>query len=289
MPTTSLHANGLDFAADVAGEGDTVALLLHGFPESRASWKRQLEALPALGWRVAAPDLRGYGESSRPRGLEPYRIDHLVDDVAGLFDALGARRRILVGHDWGGVIAWQAALKGVPLDGLVILNAPHPRLFKLALKRWEQRLRSWYVLFFLLPRLPELQLTWGRGRALATLLRRQSRNFPPELLQTLRRNITRPGAATAMLNYYRANALDLPSPGRGAAPLAVPTLVVWGEEDIALSLSLTDGLEEVVADLTLRRLPGVSHWVQQDAPSEVNAAIADWARSHGLAGGPRPG
>ena len=289
MPTTSLHANGLDFAADVAGEGDTVALLLHGFPESRASWKRQLEALPALGWRVAAPDLRGYGESSRPRGLEPYRIDHLVDDVAGLFDALGARRRILVGHDWGGVIAWQAALRGVPLDGLVILNAPHPRLFKLALKRWEQRLRSWYVLFFLLPRLPELQLTWGRGRALATLLRRQSRNFPPELLQTLRRNIPRPGAATAMLNYYRANALDLPSPGRGAAPLAVPTLVVWGEEDIALSLSLTDGLEEVVADLTLRRLPGVSHWVQQDAPSEVNAAIADWARSHGLAGGPRPG
>ncbi len=289
MPTTSLHANGLDFAADVAGEGDTVALLLHGFPESRASWKRQLEALPALGWRVAAPDLRGYGESSRPRGLEPYRIDHLVDDVAGLFDALGARRRILVGHDWGGVIAWQAALRGVPLDGLVILNAPHPRLFKLALKRWEQRLRSWYVLFFLLPRLPELQLTWGRGRALATLLRRQSRNFPPELLQTLRRNITRPGAATAMLNYYRANALDLPSPGRGAAPLAVPTLVVWGEEDIALSLSLTDGLDEVVADLTLRRLPGVSHWVQQDAPSEVNAAIADWARSHGLAGGPRPG
>ncbi len=289
MPTTSLHANGLDFATDVAGEGDTVALLLHGFPESRASWKGQLETLPQLGWQVAAPDLRGYGESSRPRGLEPYRIGHLVDDVAGLFDALGARRRILVGHDWGGVIAWQAALKGLPFDGLVILNAPHPRLFKLALKRWEQRLRSWYVLFFLLPRLPELLLTRGHGRALTSMLERQSRNFAPELLETLRRNITQPGAATAMLNYYRANALDLPSPARSARPLGVPTLVIWGEEDVALSLSLTEGLDEVVADLTLRRLAGVSHWVQQDAPAEVDAAIADWARRRGLAAGPAPG
>ena len=289
MQTRSLNANGLDFAVDIAGEGDTVALLLHGFPESRASWKSQLQDLAQLGWQVAAPDLRGYGESSRPAGVEPYRIAHLEDDVAALFDALGARRRILVGHDWGGVIAWQAALKGLPLDGLVILNAPHPRLFKLALKGWEQRLRSWYVLFFLLPWLPELQLTRRQGRGLTSVLKRQSPNFSPELLETLRRNITAPGAATAMINYYRANALDLPSPPRSARPLAIPTLVIWGEEDVALSLSLTEGLDQVVADLTLRRLPGVSHWVQQDAPAEVSHAIADWARSRGLAAGPRPG
>ncbi len=140
------------------------------------------------------------------------------------------------------------------------------------------------MLFFLLPRLPEWQLTRGDGRGLVSVLQRQSPNFPPDLLETLRRNITAPGAATAMLAYYRANALDLPSPGRAAPPLPVPTLVIWGEEDVALSTSLTDGLNEVVADVTVRRLPGVSHWVQQDAPAEVNEIIAEWARSRGLAG-----
>ena len=282
MQTRTLTANGLTFVTDVAAEGDTVALLLHGFPESRASWRRQLGALAALGWTAAAPDLRGYGDSSRPKGLDAYRIDHLVDDVAGLFDALAAKRRILIGHDWGGVIAWQAALRGLPLDGLVILNAPHPAVFQRALRTWEQRRRSWYVLFFLLPLLPELQLTRGRGAALAAALRRQSAHFPPDLIETYRRNATAPGAATAMLNYYRANALDLAAPAATGRPIQTPTLMIWGEDDIALSRSLTLGNEAFVADFTLHRLPGVSHWVQQEAPDLVNAIIGDWARSCGL-------
>src|SRR5918997_5276997 len=102
-----LSANGLTFAVDEAGEGDTVALLLHGFPESRESWRGQFPALAALGWRVVAPDLRGYGQTSRPDGKDAYHIKHLVDDVAALFEALGARRKIVIGHDWGGVIGWQ--------------------------------------------------------------------------------------------------------------------------------------------------------------------------------------
>ena len=282
IETLSLEANGLTFVADHAGEGDTVALLLHGFPECRASWQQQLPALASLGWRAVAPDLRGYGESSRPAGKEAYRIERLVEDVAALFQALGAKRRVLIGHDWGGAIAWAAALSGQPLDGLAILNAPHPTAFRRALHTWDQRRRSWYMAFFLLPWLPELLLTWRDGRELTEGLAKQSPHWPPELLETMRRNITAPGAATAMLNYYRANILRY-AKASGAPLIECPTLLIWGEDDVYLNPGLASGNEEFVRNLAVKRLPGVSHWVQQDAPQAVNDAIADWARQQGLA------
>ena len=283
IETRTLSANGLAFTADCAGEGETVALLLHGFPESRASWRAQLPALAGLGWRVVAPDLRGYGDSSRPRGNTAYRIERLAEDVAALFDALGAKRRILIGHDWGGVIAWHAALTGPPLDGLVILNAPHPARFRRALQTWDQRRRSWYIAFFLLPWLPEWLLTRDDGRALARGLKRQCPTMPDAALETLRRNIVAPGAATAMLAYYRANALRLNRDPPHPVPIACPTLLLWGEDDPYLGPALAEGNEAFVQDLTVRRLPGVSHWTQQDAPAEVNRLVAEWARAHGLA------
>lgn len=282
--TCAISANDLTFAADIAGDSDTVALLLHGFPECRASWRAQLPALAALGWRAVAPDLRGYGESSRPRGKQAYRIERPVSDVAALFEALGARRRILIGHDWGGAIAWQAALQGVQLDGLVILNAPHPVAFRRALGTWDQRRRSWYMAFFLLPWLPELMLTWNDGKSLTRGLARQSARFPPDLLETMRRNVLAPGAATAMLNYYRANILRMSRRLPDIPRIDVPTLIVWGRDDVYLSPSLASGNEEFASNLTVHRLPGVSHWVQQDAPEAVNALIAEWARAQGLAG-----
>ena len=283
IETLSVDANGLAFIADCAGAGDTVALLLHGFPESRLSWRRQLPALASLGWRVVAPDLRGYGESSRPLGKPAYRIERLVEDVAALFETLGAKRRVLIGHDWGGAIAWQAALQGVPLDGLVILNAPHPARFRQELKTWDQHRRSWYMAFFLLPWLPEAMLTWRDGEALVRGLERQSRHFPPEILKTMRHNVTLPGAATAMLNYYRANILRMRQAPADIAKIDVPTLLIWGEDDAYLSPKLASGNEEFVTNLTVRRLPGISHWVQQDAPDAVNAMSAEWARGQGLA------
>jgi pimeloyl-ACP methyl ester carboxylesterase len=273
----------LAFVADSAGEGDTVALLLHGFPECRQRWMRQLPALAALGWRAVAPDLRGYGESSRPVGKEAYRIEHLVDDVEALFTTLGARRRILIGHDWGGAIAWQTALHGVPLDGLVILNAPHPARFAEALKTWDQRRRSWYMAFFQLPWFPERLLTRGDGRPLIRDLQRQSPNLPQELLETMRRNVIAPGAATAMLNYYRANIPRLARTAPETRPIECPTLLLWGEDDIYLRPQLASGNEAFVKDLTVHRLPGVSHWIQQDAPDTVNRMVARWAHDHRLA------
>jgi epoxide hydrolase 4 len=280
--TSRLTANALAFTVDEAGSGDTVALCLHGFPEARQAWTDQLPALADLGWRAAAPDLRGYGDSDRPKGRRAYRIEHLVADVEGLFAALGARRRILIGHDWGGVIAWQVAIRRPHLlDGLVILNAPHPAVYRRLLDQGvRQRLRSWYVAAFQLPALPELGLRRGlMERAFA----KAARPFPAQRLEVYRRNLERPGAATAMVDYYRANAAEL---GFGPLPpgrIRAPTLMIWGEEDPYLDLALTEGNEDHVQDLTLHRLPGVSHWVQEDASAEVNRLIAAWARAKGLA------
>lgn len=286
ITTRTLHANGLAFAVDEAGTGPDIALCLHGFPESRFSWRHQLEPLAAMGWHAVAPDLRGYGDSSRPRAVGAYRLDHLVADAAALFDAYGARRRLLIAHDWGAVIAWVFAMGAVrPLDGLVIMNVPHPAVFRAVLKRsWAQRRRSWYILFFQIPVLPELALRARGARAVARAFAGMAVNkaaFPPAVLRHYQANALRPGAATAMLNYYRANARGIareaPSP-----MIETPTLMIWGEADTALGLELTEGYAPFVADFTLDRLPGVSHWVQQEAPDRVNARLATWLKARGL-------
>ena len=281
ITSRTIAANGLTFAIDEAGEGPDVALCLHGFPESRLSWRHQLEPLAARGWHAVAPDLRGYGDTSRPRARAAYRLQHLVADAAALFDALGARRRLLVGHDWGALVAWTFALRAArPLAGLVILNVPHPAVFRAVLRRsWRQRLRSSYVLFFQLPLLPEFVLTAAGAAAIGRVFTDTAVDkaaFPPAVLDRYRRDARRPGAMTAMLDYYRANARALLRDDGPARVIDVPTLMIWGECDRALGLELTEGYGPYVADLTLRRLPNVSHWVQQEAPDAVNAALGAW-------------
>ena len=290
----TLRANGLTFACDGCGEGDDVALLLHGFPECRLSWRHQLPALATQGWRAVAPDLRGYGGTTRPITRDDYRVDHLVADVAGLFDALGARRRLLVGHDWGALIAWTFAIRRErPLDGLVVMNVPHPDVFWHALlHNWRQRLRSWYVMFFQLPGLSEWAMTVNGAQAVERAFTGMARNpeaFPPDVLARYRDNALAPGAMTAMLNYYRANFGGMMAVRRRSAPVTVPTLMIWGEHDTALGVELTEGYDDLVDDFTLVRLPDASHWVQQDAPAAVNAALAEWMAGRGLAdAGRRP-
>ncbi len=292
VSTRRIQANGQVFAVDEAGEGDAVALCLHGFPECRYSWRFQLPALAAAGWRAVAPDLRGYGDTSRPEGRDAYRMTHLVADVAALFDACGARRRLLVGHDWGALIAWSFAMQRTrPLDGLVVMNVPHPAVFRRVLRHsWAQRGRSWYVGFFQLPWLPEALLTAGRARAVARAFSGMAVNksaFPPDVLDRYRRNALLPGAMTAMINYYRANLAGL-SDAAPSPMIEVPTLMIWGEADTALGLELTEGYAPYVADFTLERLPGVSHWVQQEAPEAVNARLLAWLDRHGRTGAGRP-
>jgi len=282
IETRFVEANGFRFAVDEAGTGDRLALCLHGFPESRFSWRWQLPLLAGLGYRAWAPDLRGYGETEpKPAAVEAYRIEHLLDDVAALIDASGAREVLLIGHDWGAALAWTFAANQVrALQRLVIMNVPHPVLLSRGLRASaRQRRRSWYMRFFQLPLAPEWLLTWrgaaGVRRAFHGMAVDKGR-FPPEVLDRYAADARRPGAIRGMINWYRA-AARMPGKLRGPWPkIEIPTLVVWGEADAALGVELLDGTEEFVTDLTVRRLPGVSHWVQQEAPEAVNAILTEW-------------
>lgn len=275
-----IHANGIDFELAETGSGDRLALCLHGFPELNFSWRYQMPLLAARGWRVWAPNLRGYGASSRPDGVRAYGLDHLLDDVAALIDASGAREVMIVAHDWGAIIAWAFAIRKLrPIRQLVIMNVPHPMVAVREIRRWEQLKRSWYVFFFQLPWLPE----WAFGRNHAAAIRKafvgmavDKARFPPAVLDIYASAAQRPGALRAMINFYRAllrypRVVDL-----GDGRVDVPVLMVWGEEDSALGIGCTRGTEAWVDDLTLKRLPGVSHWVQQEAPEAVNALLAEW-------------
>jgi len=279
--TEFVDANGLSFEVDQCGEGGTLALCLHGFPEHSFSWRHQLPLLADLGYRAWAPNLRGYGLSDRPEGIEAYSLENLVADVAGLIDASGCERTVLIAHDWGALIAWEFAMRQVrPLERLVICNVPHPVPAQRALRGFAQLRRSWYVFFFQLPRLPERMLGRDGARAVGEAIRGSASDagrFPDEVVEVYARNAAQPGALTAMINYYRA----LVRGGgarrqreRGYPVIETPTLLLWGEEDVALTKETTYGTSEVVRDLTVRYLPRVSHWVQQDAPEVVNAMLA---------------
>lgn len=284
--TAYIEANGLAFEVDMCGNGQKFALLLHGFPESKYSWRAQLPLLAELGYTAWAPNLRGYGGSSRPKGVKSYRMEHLLADVAGLIDAARARGiegpTTLIAHDWGGAIGWSFALSGArPLERFIVMNLPHPALFLKALRTWAQLKRSWYVFFFQLPWLPEKVFTMNNANAIAEAFRGMAidkNRFPDSVLDEYRKNALIPGAMTAMINYYRANFRNSSAQisWTNAPVLTTPTLMLWGEEDVALGKELTYGTDALVHDFTLRYLPQVSHWVQQEAPETVNEMIRAW-------------
>ena len=283
IETHAVDANGLTFEVDTCGDGERLALCLHGFPELAFSWRHQLPLLARLGYRAWAPNLRGYGRTSRPPAVADYALPHLVADAAGLIDAAGARSALLVGHDWGGAVAWHTALRHPErVERLAVLNMPHPACFLEGLRSWRQRLRSWYIAAFRVPWLPERMLAAGHGwlaaEALAASASDRSR-FPPEVLRVYRDAAARPGAMRAMINYYRALPLAGPPPEAAAAlreRIDIPTLMIWGEDDFALGRELLRGTDEFVTDLVIRTLPGISHWVQQEAPETVNALLEAW-------------
>lgn len=275
-----IEANGLRFELAECGSGDRLALMLHGFPELNFSWRHQMPLLAEKGWRVWAPNMRGYGATSRAEGVQAYRIDRLVEDVAALIDASGAKEVLLIAHDWGALVAWNFAIRKIrPLVGLVIMNVPHPKCAEREIRHWYQLRKSWYIFFFQLPFLPERFMIANGARAVKGAFYNSAQDksrFPREVLQTYADAALRPGAMTAMLNYYRA-LLRTPDIRRiGDGRVEVPTLMVWGEEDLAIDIRCTDGTGQWVPKLELHRLPGVSHWVQQDAPEKVNAILEAW-------------
>jgi pimeloyl-ACP methyl ester carboxylesterase len=278
-----IAADGIYLHAVTAGKGPPV-ILLHGFPENWLSWRRQIPVLVAAGFSVLAPDLRGYNLSDRPADQSAYRLEHLVKDVAALVRSTGHPRSHIVGHDWGGVIAWAFATQYPQLvDKLIVLNAPHLKIYFNKVRYPGQMLRSWYVLFFLMPRLPEFILSAQNYGALRNMFKRlpASKNaFSAEDTEQYIHALASPGALTAALNYYRANINPAVIQGfADAMPIEAQTLVIWGELDPALGIELLDGLDKVAPHVRIRRIPDSSHWVQNEAPAEVNRLLVDFLQS----------
>lgn len=270
------QVNGIRLLVTEAGPPDgPLVILLHGFPEFRWGWRKQIDALADAGFRVLVPDQRGYNRSDKPRGLAAYHLDVLAADVLALADACGAATFRLVGHDWGGHVAWWTATHHPDrVAQLVILNVPHPDVWlHLARHRLRQALKSYYVALFQLPFLPEWLLRAGRFQLLRLMMTGTSRRgtFSREDLDRYAAAWAQSGALTAMLNYYRALRLRR---GGSTAPRVQPqTLVLWGVRDAFL--------ERETAEASLRRcdrgtvvfFEKATHWVHLEEPEAVNAAI----------------
>lgn len=276
-----LRANGLSFHAALAGptEGPLV-VLLHGFPEFWYGWRHQIGPLAAAGFRVLAPDQRGYNLSDKPEGIAAYALDRLAEDIAGLATAVGRKRFAVVGHDWGGVVAWHLARRFPDrVERAAVLNAPDPATMdRFARSRPRQLARSWYVAFFQLPALPEAVLRAGGFAWLRQALRASSRpgTFTDADLARYRAAWEQPGALTAMLNWYRALRLR---PRVGAAgPVEPPVRVIWGDGDRFLERELADLGAAGCARGQALHLPEATHWIQHEEPERVNRLLIEFLR-----------
>jgi len=269
--------NGVRLHYVKAGSGPLM-LFLHGFPEFWYSWRHQLAEF-ANDYTVVALDLRGYNESEKPQGIQAYRMGELVKDVQGVVRGLGFERCILVGHDWGGAIAWSVAYDSPELlEKLIIMNLPHPAKFQQGLQTPQQLLRSWYIGFFQIPLLPELLIQTANYSLIEQALRGMAirkESFSDNDIQAYKDAAAKPGALTAMVNYYRAIVGSSLFRSQWST-LTVPTLMIWGEEDTALGKELTVGTEAYVEDFRLHYIPHCSHWVQQEQPDLVNQYMREF-------------
>jgi len=261
-----------------AGEGPLV-LLLHGFPEFWFGWRRQIAPLAAAGFRVVAADTRGYNLSSRPEGVAAYSVDLLAEDIRGLVHALGATSANVVGHDWGGSIAWATATNHPDVvDRLAILNAAHPRRLQEGLHHPSQLRKSWYFFFFAIPGLPEDVVHARDWHFFRHFVHDANPPFTPEETERYIEAWSQPGAATAMINYYRSSVKESSKQAKEVhPPISAPTLVIWGERDRYLGRDLAEPDREDVPNLDrVERLEDASHWVHHDEAERVNQLLIDF-------------
>ena len=273
-----VQVNGVRLHCAVAGEGPLV-ILLHGFPDFWYGWRHQLPALAAAGFRAVAPDTRGCGRSEQPRRTADYRPRVLAADVAGLVRAFGADSAAVVGHDWGAGAAWYfAANHPELLERLVIMGGPHPARMGRALRTFRQLRRSWYMLAFQLPRVPEAAL---RRRDFAELRRRlrddlaRPGTLSAEDIERYIENFRRPRGLTSALSYYRAS-FRHPREAMGAVRVGCPVLLIWGEEDSYVGPELAAPDPGLVPEARVEVIPGARHFVQADAPDRVNELLVEF-------------
>ena len=263
-----------------AGEGPLV-VLLHGFPQFWYMWRFQIPALAEAGFRVVVPDMRGYNLSDKPPKVSDYHVELLARDAERLIRACGEETATVVGHDWGAMVGWMAAMLHPGRVGrLGILNLPHPHRFARGLLRPRQLLRSSYMFFFQVPRLPEAVLSASNFASLRYALRNEPvrpGTFSPEDIERYVEALARPGALYAALNYYRALFRRNPFESRGMLRrIEAPVLVIWGEKDSLLGAELAEPDRYWVPDLQMERLPDAGHFVAEDRPEKVNALLLDF-------------
>jgi pimeloyl-ACP methyl ester carboxylesterase len=275
-----IETNGIRLHVVQAGpKSGAPVLLLHGFPENWRCWIRQLPALVSAGCRVIIPDQRGYNLSDKPSGIKNYQMGELTNDVLGLIDALDYEKVNLVGHDWGAAVAWSLGMwKPERLHRLGILNSPHPAVMKRFLWRdLEQLRRSWYIFFFQLPWLPEaaIRVQDWRGMIKALQDSGKANTFSKEDIEKYKESWSQPGAITAMLNWYRAAAHYSLTMSDDQC-VRVPTLMMWGMKDVALTHRLARPSMDYCDDGRLLFFPEATHWVQRDEADEVNRHLLEF-------------
>jgi pimeloyl-ACP methyl ester carboxylesterase len=270
-------------------EDGPLMVMLHGFPEFWYSWRHQIPAMAAAGYRVVAPDLRGYNESDKPKGVKRYNIERLTADVMEIIRHFDRESAVIVAHDWGGGIAWQFAIEyPQATEHLIVMNAPHPAAMAKQLGRgsrpnFRQLRRSWYMFFFQIPWLPEFLLMRNPGRFMEQAFRGgavRKEAFTDADVAAYTAAASKPGAMSAGINYYRAafrgNFMNpfAKAPTDEELMVTVPTLLIWGEEDQALGKELTYDLEGYFTGrFEIHYVPKTSHWVQQEQPEVCNEAI----------------
>jgi pimeloyl-ACP methyl ester carboxylesterase len=293
--TQMITANGVHLHTVLAGDPyGTPIVFLHGFPDFWYGWHNQIPFFAQRGYRVIAPDQRGYNLSDKPKNIEDYRISILATDVKALIEALGYERVHLVGHDWGAAVAWWVAtMYPERLITLNILNVPYPTVMMKQLQSGDlsQLLKSWYMFFFQIPGLPEALVSVDGYARMGDILKRTSNpgSFSDEDIALYRQAWAQPGAMTASINWYRAmfrsasearqvakqNALD------SGRKIQTPTLILWGEKDAFLGTSLARESLKVVENGELVFFPKSTHWIQHDEPDDVNQYLLEWiTRDH---------
>ena len=281
METGYAQTNGIRLHYVTEGEGSLV-ILLHGFPEFWYSWRRQIPVL-SKSFKVVALDMRGYNLSDKPEGRAAYTAPELAADIKGIVHHFGYEKAIVVGHDWGGGVAYAFARRYPEnLEKLVILNSPHPSLMMKNLKENpRQLLRSWYMIWFQLPLLPEFFMS----RMLKKIIRDSflgwavhKENFPEDDLEKYVEVFRKPGTLTAALNYYRAFFVKIhENQEKHSRRITCPSMVIWGENDKALGKELTYGLNKYhTGPFELHYIPNCSHWVQNDCPEAVNDLLLNF-------------
>jgi len=276
----TISTNGVRLHVVAAGpEQRPLVILLHGFPEFWYCWRRQIGPLVEAGYRVWAPDQRGYNTSDKPRGRDAYRLDALAEDVVGLIDAADRRKAAVIGHDWGGAVAWRlGSLYPDRLDRIAVINVPHPRVFMALVRRSpRQLLRSWYMFAFQFPSLPEWVARRNHWQTMVEGLLESSRpgTFSDADIEQYRNAWSQPGAFTAMVNWYRAN-FWRGLGEMGAEKIATPALMIWGARDKFIGREAAQPSVDLCADGRLELIEEATHWVHHEEPERVNRLLVEF-------------